>query len=95
MTMIARDWKTEENGLVRELGFKDYDEALRFVDEVGREAVDYERRPDVSIVEYNHVRVCVTNLHHVGITAAERRLAQKVDDVLERYPNATDAGGPS
>jgi pterin-4a-carbinolamine dehydratase len=84
--MIAGDWRAEENALVRELVFKDYAEALTFVTELGAQAVDYQRRPDVSIVEFNRVRICVDNLHHVGITEAERRLARKVDTVIERYP---------
>ena len=87
--MIVGDWRTEPNALVRELTFKDYAEALRFVDVLGERAVDYERRPDVSIVDFNRVRVCVDNLHHAGITEAERRLARKVDAVLAEYPRPT------
>jgi pterin-4a-carbinolamine dehydratase len=86
--MIAKDWRVEPNALVRELTFKDFEEARRFVDEVAEAAVDYQRRPDVSINEFNRVRVCVDNLHHAGVTEAERRLARKVDAVLESYPTA-------
>jgi pterin-4a-carbinolamine dehydratase len=86
--VIAGDWKVEDGTLVRELKFKDYDEALRFVDEVGEEAVDFEHRPSVSIIEPSRVRVVVENLHHAGITPAEERVAAKVDAVLARYPNA-------
>jgi pterin-4a-carbinolamine dehydratase len=83
--MIVHDWREEGSALVRDLMFKDYDEALRFVDEVGQEAVDYHRGPDVSIEEFNRVRVSVGNLHHAGITEAERRLARKVDAILEEH----------
>jgi 4a-hydroxytetrahydrobiopterin dehydratase len=86
--VIAGDWRTEPNALVRELTFKDYAEALRFVDLLGERAVDYERRPDVSIVDFNRVRIYVDNLHHAGITEAERRLARKVDAVLADWPAA-------
>jgi pterin-4a-carbinolamine dehydratase len=34
------------------------------------------------ISEFNRVRLSITNLHHAGITEAERRLAEKVDAVL-------------
>jgi pterin-4a-carbinolamine dehydratase len=84
--VIAGDWKVEDGTLVRELTFKDYEEALRFVDEMGEKAVDYERRPSVSIIEPSRVRVVVENLHRAGITPAEERLARKVDEVLARYP---------
>jgi hypothetical protein len=33
------------------------------------------------------VRIEVENLHHAGITDAERRLAAKVDEFVERYPS--------
>jgi pterin-4a-carbinolamine dehydratase len=83
--MIVGDWRTEPNALVRELVFRDYAEALGFVTEMGTQAVDYQRRPDVSIVDFNHVRICVDNLHDAGITEAERRLARKVDAVIDQY----------
>jgi pterin-4a-carbinolamine dehydratase len=78
-------WKVDHDALVCELSFRDYDEALRFVERVGEEAVDHQSRPEVSIVEFNRVRVVVENLHHAGITEAERRLARKVDAIVEDY----------
>ena len=38
------------------------------------------------ISEYNRVRLTITNLHHAGITDAERRLAEKVDALIEALP---------
>jgi pterin-4a-carbinolamine dehydratase len=80
--MIVRGWRLAEGALIRELIFKDDAEALRFVDELGRRVVDYGRRPGVAVTDYNHVQIRVENLHHAGITAAERRLARKVDAAL-------------
>jgi 4a-hydroxytetrahydrobiopterin dehydratase len=69
--------------LVRELRFRDFAEAIDFVERVADAAVDYDRRPDMCISAYNHVTLTVGNLHHGAITAAEQRLAAKVDAIVE------------
>ena len=80
--MTATAWKQRGEALVRELRFRDFDEALAFVQRVADEAVDYGRRPDMCILESNHVRLSVANPHHAGITLAEQRLLDKVDAVV-------------
>jgi pterin-4a-carbinolamine dehydratase len=64
---------------------RDFEAALAFIEQVSREAVDHERRPDMCIEEYNHVRITIANLHHAALTQAEHRLAAKVDAVIERH----------
>ena len=87
--MTATAWKQRGDALVRELRFKDFDEAMRFVQRVAAEAVDYGRRPDMCILESNHVRLSVANPHHAGITQAERRLLDEVDAVVaQEYDHA-------
>lgn len=80
-----RGWKRIGDALVRELIFKEFEDALRFVERVGQAAVDYRRRPDMCISEYNHVRLRVSNLKHAGFTVAEMRLAEKVNAILEEH----------
>jgi 4a-hydroxytetrahydrobiopterin dehydratase len=75
-------WKRRGEALVRELRFRDFDEAMAFVQRVADEAVDYGRRPDMCILESNHVRLSVANPHHAGVTPAEQRLLDKVDAVV-------------
>jgi pterin-4a-carbinolamine dehydratase len=81
--MTGADWRQEDGGLVRDLRFRDFDQAFRFVGMVARGAVDYQRRPDMTISEFNHVRLWISNPHHSGITLAELRLAAKVDAIVE------------
>jgi 4a-hydroxytetrahydrobiopterin dehydratase len=80
-----RGWKRIGDALVRELRFRDFEDALRFVERVAQAAVDYRRRPDMCISEYNHVRLSVSNLHHAGFTLAEMRLAEKVNAILDQH----------
>jgi 4a-hydroxytetrahydrobiopterin dehydratase len=84
-----RGWRREGMELVRELTLRDFEEAMRFLERVAEAAVDYGRRPDMCISEYNRVRLTVANLHHAGFTLAEMRLLEKVNAILdEHHPEA-------
>ena len=77
-------WRRAGQSLVRELSFRDFDDAIAFVDRVAREAEDYLRRPDICILDFNRVRLRITNPHRAGITRAETRLAEKVNAVINQ-----------
>jgi 4a-hydroxytetrahydrobiopterin dehydratase len=83
--MTTTAWKLDGRALVREWRFRDFEAALGFVEQVSHEAVDHLRRPDMCIDEFNHVRITIANPHHGDLTAAEHRLAAKVDGVIERH----------
>jgi 4a-hydroxytetrahydrobiopterin dehydratase len=76
-------WRRIGEALVRELSFRDFDQAMAFVQRVADAAEDYLRRPDICILEFNRVRLTIINPHRAGITQAELRLAAKVDAVIE------------
>ena len=76
-------WRRAGESLVRELSFRDFDEALAFVDRVAASAQDHLRRPDMCILDFNRVRLTITNPNHSGITPAELRLAEKVNAVID------------
>jgi 4a-hydroxytetrahydrobiopterin dehydratase len=75
-------WRRRGDALIRDFRFRDFPAALAFVDLVGTAAVDYQRRPDLAISDHNRVRVTVANPNHAGLTAAELRLAARVDAVV-------------
>jgi 4a-hydroxytetrahydrobiopterin dehydratase len=75
-------WRRAGDSLVREFQFRDFDQALEFVDRVAAGAEDHLRRPDMCIVEFNRVRLTIANPNRSGITAAELRLAEKVNAVI-------------
>jgi pterin-4a-carbinolamine dehydratase len=81
--VIVDGWHRRSDSLVSEVTFRDFDEALAFVERVARECVDYGRRPDMCIAELNHVRLTISNPHHAGFTEAEERLMAKVDAVIQ------------
>jgi pterin-4a-carbinolamine dehydratase len=82
---VRQGWRHEGDTLVRDLTFRDFDEGMRFLERVAREAVDYLRRPDMSIAS-NRVRLSIANLHHAHLTLAEMRLAAKVTAVIDGFP---------
>jgi pterin-4a-carbinolamine dehydratase len=79
-----RGWDWRGDTLVRELTFRDFDEGMRFLEQVARGAQDYKRRPDMSI-SANRVRLRIANPHQAGITLAELRLAAKVNAVVDEF----------
>jgi pterin-4a-carbinolamine dehydratase len=82
-------WRHVGETLVREMTFRDFDDAMRFFATVAQTAVDYGRRPDMCIADGNRVALAIRNEHHAGFTAAELRLAKKLDAVLDAdHPDA-------
>jgi 4a-hydroxytetrahydrobiopterin dehydratase len=76
-------WRRVGKTLVRDLQLRDFASALALVERVGKRAVDYERRPDMCISEYNRVRLRISNLHHAGLTEAELRLAARASEAID------------
>jgi 4a-hydroxytetrahydrobiopterin dehydratase len=76
-------WRRVGESLTRELSFRDFEQAIAFVERLAAGAEDHLRRPDICILEFNRVRLTITNPHHAGVTPAELRLVEKVDQVIE------------
>jgi 4a-hydroxytetrahydrobiopterin dehydratase len=80
-------WRCVGESLVRDLGFRDFDQALGFVEQVAGAASDHLRRPDMCIYEFNRVQLRIVNPRHAGVTEAELRLLAKVEALIdERAP---------
>ncbi|TMK25318.1 MAG: 4a-hydroxytetrahydrobiopterin dehydratase [Actinobacteria bacterium] len=86
-------WRRAGESLVREVSFRDFDAAIAFLARVGACAEDHLRRPDMCILDFNRVRLTITNPHHAGVTEAELRLVQKVNLLLERPSGAASGRG--
>jgi 4a-hydroxytetrahydrobiopterin dehydratase len=80
---VPPGWRLCDQALVREVSFRDFDEALAFVWRVAAAAEDHLRRPDMCILDFNRVRLTIANPRHAGVTQAELRLLDKVESVLE------------
>ncbi len=81
---IPPGWRQVGRALTRALSFRDFDQAICFVQKIAAAAEDHFRRPDICILEFNQVTLTVRNPNHAGITEAELRLAAKVNAVIDR-----------
>jgi len=88
-------WHRQGQALIRELEFRDFSDAIAFLERVAETVDDYRRRPDMCILSYNRVRLSITNPHHAGITAAELRLAEKVSLIIDEPPPGDRPAGTS
>lgn len=76
-------WRRSGDALVRERALKDFAQALAFLERIGEAVEDYGRHPDIAITGGNRVRIMVSNANAAGITEAELRLVDKVDQVAD------------
>jgi 4a-hydroxytetrahydrobiopterin dehydratase len=77
-------WRRVGETLVRDFSFRDFDRAITFVERIAAAAEDHLRRPDICILDFNRVRLTITNPHNAGVTQAELRLAEKVNEAIDR-----------
>lgn len=73
-------WKLRGNALVRRYKFKDFKEAMLFVNKVAWLAERLVHHPDVTI-NYNTVTLSVTTHDSGGITARDFALVEKIDEL--------------
>jgi 4a-hydroxytetrahydrobiopterin dehydratase len=77
-------WKTSNNVLEKKFVFKNFKEALAFVNKVGESAEQYNHHPDIAIQNYKEV-VVRTTTHSEGntITEKDHELAFAIDGLSE------------
>ena len=79
------DYDPEEKMLVRETTFKDFKEAIGFINKLAEVAENINHHPDMTVCEYNRVIVATTTHDKGGITDNDIRIAQEFESILETY----------
>ncbi len=74
-------WKREGEEIVREWQFKDFAEAMAFVNRVAEAAEASNHHPDILIHGWNKVRLSLTNHSSGGLTEADFEMAGKIDQL--------------
>jgi 4a-hydroxytetrahydrobiopterin dehydratase len=79
------DYDSEDKILIRETTFKDFMEAMGFMNKLAEAADKLNHHPDMTLCEYNRVIVTTTTHDAGGITDNDIRLAQSFEEILESY----------
>ena len=74
-------WKLQEDKLVREWTFRDFLEAMKFVNRVAAIAEASGHHPDINI-RYNHVLLVLVSHDAGGITKRDAAMASTIDKEL-------------
>ena len=73
------DWRREGDEIVRDWKFKDFAEAITFVNRVAEAAEEANHHPDILVHGWNNVRLSLTNHSAGGLTEADFEMAGKFD----------------
>jgi 4a-hydroxytetrahydrobiopterin dehydratase len=73
------DWKREGEHIVRDWEFKDFAEAIAFVNRVAEAAEEANHHPDILVHGWNKVRLSLTNHSAGGLTDVDFDMAAKFD----------------
>jgi len=72
-------WELEGKQIAQQFQFKDFAEALSFVNKVGTEAEKVDHHPDIFIHSWNKVKITISTHSEGGITKKDFQLAEKIE----------------
>jgi len=78
------EWKLEDGKLVREWTFRDFPEAMAFVNRIALIAEDAGHHPDIDI-RYNRVRLSLVSHDVAGITERDAMMAGRITAELASH----------
>ena len=73
------NWILEKKQISKQFQFKDFAEALSFVNKVGAEAENMDHHPDIFIHSWNKVKITISTHSEGGITKKDFELAEKIE----------------
>ena len=75
---LLKDWSLETSSITKDFSFKDFKEALDFVNKVGEIAERLQHHPDI-MINYNNVRLNLTTHSEKGLTKKDFDAAREID----------------
>lgn len=76
----VKDWKKHSAEIKRTFQFKDFAQAMEFVNRVARVAEEANHHPDIDI-RWNKVTLALATHSEGGLTQKDFDLAQRIDDL--------------
>ena len=74
------NWKFENDSISKQFQFKDFIEALSFVNAVGLESEKMDHHPDILMFAWNKVKITISTHSAGGVTDKDFILAQKIEE---------------
>jgi 4a-hydroxytetrahydrobiopterin dehydratase len=74
-------WRREGAEIERDFKFKDFAEAMAFVNRVADAAEEANHHPDILVHGWNQVRLTLTNHSEGGLTEADFAMAETINDL--------------
>lgn len=78
-----RNWIYVNNSISKEFEFKDFVEAMSFVNSVALEAEKMDHHPDILIYGWNKVKINLSTHSAGGVTEKDFQLAKKIEERLK------------
>jgi 4a-hydroxytetrahydrobiopterin dehydratase len=75
------EWRQEGEALVRDYKFKDFAEAMAYVNRVADLAEEVNHHPDILVHRWNQVRLTLTTHSAGGLTENDHNMARRIDDL--------------
>ena len=76
-------WSFVNESISKQFQFKDFIEALSFVNAVGLEAEKMDHHPDILMFEWNKVKITISTHSAGGVTEKDFSLAQKIEERIK------------
>lgn len=76
-----KGWEFNNNLIGREYEFKDFKEALGFVNKVGDKAEQMDHHPDIFLHDWNKVKITVSTHSAGGVTDNDFKLAEMIESL--------------
>jgi 4a-hydroxytetrahydrobiopterin dehydratase len=73
------EWRQEGEALVRDYKFKDFAEAMAYVNRVADLAEEVNHHPDILVHGWNQVRLTLTTHSAGGLTENDHEMARRID----------------
>lgn len=75
------DWSFGDNAILADFSFRDFNDALVFVNSVAQAAEQMNHHPDIDI-RYNKVKMLLTSHDSGGVTRRDTRMAKQISEIF-------------
>lgn len=76
-----RNWALEGSSIVKDRVFRDFKEAIEFVNKVAEIAEKHNHHPSI-VISYNIVRLTLTTHEAKGLTVKDFEVAEEIDKII-------------